>query len=78
MSAPQLTNEEIDQRFTYHGPRSDGDVQQHEAARALVRHVAEHFNDLLPAGRETALAMTHLEEALFWGNAAIARARSKG
>ena len=68
-----LKNEDLDQRFDYHPPKTIKRQDEHAAARMLVKDVAIGLSELLPAGREAALAMTHLEEALFWANAAIAR-----
>ena len=34
--------------------------------------------ELCPDGREKALAMTKLEEVMFWGNVALARKQSVG
>lgn len=41
-----------------------------EACRAAAQEVVEITG---PASREQSLAITHLEEAMFWANAAIAR-----
>lgn len=64
---------EIDNRFRYHPPPNDGVVRSHEQAREGCRRLAHWFDEELPDGREKALAITKLEEALFWANAAIAR-----
>lgn len=64
--------EAIWQRFRYRAPSTERAVE-HENARELVRDVALELDELLPEGREKALVLTHLEEALFWANAAIAR-----
>lgn len=64
---------EIAHRFVHHPPRNQFVVIAHESVRELLGGVAQALNDRLPEGREKALAMTKLEEALFWANAAIAR-----
>lgn len=65
--------EEIRHRFEYHRPGSAETRAQHTLVRTMTRNLAETFVQELPAGREQALALTKLEEALFWANAAIAR-----
>lgn len=59
-------------RFTYHPP-SPEKARRHEQVRNYLCHLAEEFDDSLPDGREKSLVITHLEEAMFWANAAIAR-----
>jgi hypothetical protein len=68
---------DIENRFTYHPP-SPGKARQHERVRSYLRQMAEEFNGTLPEGREKSLVMTHLEEAAFWANAAIARHGAHG
>lgn len=46
---------------------------QHELVRGICLSTAGDFDGLLPEGREKALAITKLEEAMFWANAALAR-----
>ena len=60
-------------RFKHHPPKDDKRAKDHEWARAALQRVAVDLDVGLPPGREKALAMTKLEEALFWANAAIAR-----
>jgi hypothetical protein len=60
-------------RFTFHPVTDPARGKAHEDVRATILEVADHFDDVLPAGREKSLAITHLEEAMFWANAAIAR-----
>ncbi|MDQ3806359.1 MAG: hypothetical protein M3416_21330 [Acidobacteriota bacterium] len=62
----------LENTFTYHPPK--GDQQgRYEALRQLLLHVALTVCQSTPPGREQALALTKLEEAGFWMNAAIAR-----
>ncbi len=67
-----MTLEDIDNRFDYHKPDTLK-VGQHETIREQCRHLAYSFESLIPAGREKSLAITKLEEAMFWANAGIAR-----
>jgi hypothetical protein len=60
-------------RFAYHPPVTPETVKAHERARALLGEVAQELGGLLPDGRERSLAITHLEDALMWANASIAR-----
>lgn len=71
-----MDQQDIENRFAHHPPSEEKAVKKavkHAAARAEVKSVAETLNDLLPEGREKSLAFTHLENALFWANASLAR-----
>jgi hypothetical protein len=69
--------DELRNRFQYHPPQSENDVSLHEDVRHELLSAAETLNAILPDGREKALVVTHLEEAMFWANAALARARGR-
>lgn len=69
-------NSELVARFTYHSPSKDRAVA-HERVRMYLLQMAQEFTDMLPPGREAALVMTKLEEAMFWANASIARQPSE-
>lgn len=64
--------EDFTRRFTYHGPKDDQSVRY-----LLIRDDGKDLAELLygncPASRERSLALTHLEQAIMWANAAIAR-----
>lgn len=67
-----MTEAELVNRFNYHKP-DEKKVQGHDAVRASLLWVANMLNETVPEGREKSLAMTKLEEAMFWANAGIAR-----
>lgn len=58
--------------FTYHPPK-DGQVQRYAANRAAAKHLANQLAQTCPPSRELSLALTKIEEAMMWANAAIAR-----
>jgi hypothetical protein len=70
MSA-ESTND-IENRFGYHKPDA-AKIREHELVRDQLKTLAHYWDGNLPAGREKSLAVTKLEEAMFWANAAIAR-----
>ena len=59
-------------RFTYHAPK-EGQPKRYEDLRDYALGFAKHIVNQTPSSREQSLALTHLEEAVFWANAAIAR-----
>lgn len=76
MDARDLSN-----RFTYHPPVTVSGVSQagkYNHIRNLARDLAVNLDDVCPDSRELSLAITHLEEAVFWANASIARHETEG
>lgn len=67
--------DELTRRFQYHPPTTEQTRTDHENVRRLFREVAEQVREILPrqAGRELALSITKIEEAMMWANAGIAR-----
>lgn len=65
-------NPDIENRFTYHKPR-DGQEEHFHNLRASAKATAQLIDAYVPEGREKSLALTKLEEAVFWANAGIAR-----
>jgi len=62
----------IDNDFVYHAPKV-GQPERYETIRFFAKVLAKFFCRLCPPSRELSLALTKLEEAVFWANAAIAR-----
>ena len=61
-------------RFNYHPPDTDIKAARHEEVRNVLKDAANRIVELTGAPtREQSSAITKLEEAMFWANAAIAR-----
>jgi len=69
-----MDSADIERRFAFHSATTLQRQEGHAAIRDNCRWLANQLNEVLPDGREKSLAITHLEEVMFWGNAALARA----
>lgn len=65
--------QDLGYRFDYHPPLNERIKDQHQKVRERTKDLATWMDDNLPEGREKSLVITHLEEAMMWANAAIAR-----
>jgi hypothetical protein len=63
---------ETDIRFTYHPPKPE-QIPKYNAIGEAAKAFVEGPLAYCPESREKSLALTHLEDAVFWANAAIAR-----
>jgi hypothetical protein len=60
-------------RIKTHPSKHDGIIAKHEDFREAVFVMGKIIGTLVPKGSERDLALTKLEEMMFWGNAGIAR-----
>lgn len=67
-----METSELQNRFSYHVPTQD-EIAKFVEIRKHALNVSALINSLCPESREKSLAITKLEEAVFWANAAIAR-----
>jgi hypothetical protein len=67
-----MKNSEIENNYTYHAPKSN-QTAIYINIREKAKELAYMIDELCPESRERSLAMTKLEEAVMWANAAIAR-----
>lgn len=72
MAEKSMTVEDLENRFTYHSPK-DGQPEKYAALRGNALGLACEMNEFCPPSPELYIAITKLEESVFWANAAIAR-----
>ena len=63
---------ELRNRFGFHSKSRQANALQHRNARVTCFETALTLNALMPDGREKAVVMTKLEEALMWANKGLA------
>jgi len=68
-----MKQSDLENRFTYHAPPGPLEIHAYEEIRAAGKEFARLIVSDCPESREQSLAVTHIEEAVFWANAAIAR-----
>lgn len=67
-----MTNEDLINRFMHHVPKA-GQPQIYSAIRQKALEFAQLINEKCPESREKSLAITKLEEVMFFANASVAR-----
>ena len=67
-----MNPEDLTTRFTYHPPK-EGQPEKYQCIRSEAHDLAKTIVTVTPPCREQSLALTKLEEAVFWANASIAR-----
>lgn len=67
-----VSDNELARRFTYQPPRNDEEKARYATITEVIFRAAQQIRDLTPGGREQSLAMTCLQEARMWANAAVA------
>ena len=63
---------DLENRFSYHAPKP-GQPETYQRIREVAHDLARVVNEKCPESREKSLAFTHIENAVMWANAAIAR-----
>ena len=67
-----MDEKELENRFTYHAPKGDQPAT-YESIRDRGWNMAIYLSAVCPDCRELSIAVTKIEEAVMWANAAIAR-----
>ncbi len=63
---------ELNHRFNSHAPQNEDDFATMAEIRRKCLSLALFINEVVPAGRQQALAFTYLEEVMMWANKGIA------
>lgn len=66
------SNPQIENNFVYHAPKQ-GQPEIYTEIRDKAKELAYLIDEKVPKSREQSLAITNLEQAVFWANAGIAR-----
>lgn len=66
----------LENNFTYHKPFGN-QAERYQQLRDGAKALAQQIVLQTPESREQSLALTNLEQAVFWANAAIARNESE-
>jgi hypothetical protein len=67
-----MDQQTIDNNFKYHAPK-DGQPEVYQQIRDKAKELVILINSVSPECREKSLAITNIEQAVFWANAGIAR-----
>ena len=62
---------DLDSVFTYHAPK-EGQPARYEELRAKAYELANLIVNSTPQSREQSVALTNVQQAVMWANAAIA------
>lgn len=65
---------DLQHRFAFH-KANEVTTPIHEQIRNTLNATAQELNQVVPDGREKSLMITHLEEAMMWANAGVARSQ---
>jgi hypothetical protein len=69
-----ITRDDLTRRFSHHPPPNSETALAHEQVRELLLEAADKIVLITGApSREQSSAITHLEQAMMWANADIAR-----
>jgi hypothetical protein len=66
-----MPNLDLDNIFTYHAPKNDQPFR-YTAIRDKAKELALLIQQMVPDSRERSVALTSLQQAIMWANAAIA------
>jgi hypothetical protein len=66
-------DDQIVKATSHHPPSSNEVIEAHQAVRIETANMMATIYRVVPNSRERSVALTHLETAMMWANAGIAR-----
>jgi len=63
---------DLDNIYKYHSPK-EGQAERYQIIRDTAKELAKIIDAFCPDSRERSVAFTHIETAVMWANASIAR-----
>lgn len=63
----------INNNHKHYPPQTQKRIDNHQRVRHVTAECARSLVEVCPVSRELSLALTALEEAMFWANSAVAR-----
>jgi hypothetical protein len=74
MEGQRISRQDLEHRFQFHPADAQNKKDAHARVREICLEAADELVELTgAASREQSTAVTRLEEAMMWANAAIAR-----
>ncbi len=61
----------LNEVYTYHAPR-ENQIERYKSIREAGKALALHIEMVTPQSREQSVALTNVQQAIMWANAAIA------
>lgn len=68
-----ISEEDVENRFTFHPAKDQLQADKYQLIREKCKALAKEILRQTPPSREQSVAVTKLEEVMFWASAAVAR-----
>lgn len=68
-----IGEDDVENRFTYHPVKGQLQADKYQLIRDKCKALAKEILRQVPPSREQSVAITKLEEVMFWSCAAVAR-----
>ncbi len=66
-----MSQSDLDNTYTYHAPKME-QIERYARLRQKAKEFAQLVSMVTPQSREQSVALTNIQQAVMWANAAIA------